>query len=910
MAKSIGDTEKHDAIDVGTKDDELKTLKDELQQLKISRNNELTNLAEKDRLLHEFKTAVDSSNHELLKLKNEIKAANLFAKAEDMKAADLHTDLKQAESTIKKLETALSEKQKELNGFGVRKETEISQLIETKAQLEGKVAELEQKLSIAKTEAIEKSSLADSLKDQVTQLNDTVQKTKSAVTEKETLLKQQNVLIQRLETDLAAINVEVKDNATDRKAWQETETHLKADKIVLEETMKTLRSDLNACQTELRNAKNSIAEYEKAIAEYEKTIAEKENIAALKTQIERQLTESEAELSKSKTELERTKTNEREIIFQTTNLLEEINNLKSKEGQHLNQIRKLKADVNKAREEAAVVEDKFKRRCDEYECLQKENENLTARLEQLEVQISKAQQLNETLSVERAELLEKMEQIRNSNVEETLKQRCEQYEHLQKEHETLKAELQQLKMDSAEVQRVNNTLGDERAKLEERIKVLEKSCDENENLQKRIENAVAERSKWEQNVVQSADIKLQYENQRGENDALKLDCQNWRVKAGDLEKSVERMEKDGLKMKDQLQENVAKLQQIRQQEELLRSKNEELITKVKKMEIETREQREQIERLQQENEVLKENLKTLELQLVKENEDVAILPGASGNEKLKNCPEQMTEHQSNELAKLQALTQHLQNDNNLYAIGYNEVNVFLQEVEPILQQCLRYKYLLADLRNTNRNLLSEKEEHSKNLTNLKNEVVQFTDERKKMNNEISRLKAALENSNCLLAERTKADSNIIDAVRKQTSNLKTEYLQFKTDLVRDLNVLKQLCADCGNQMNNGGIKTIQSHLKLFSKLEDRVITLEPLCELLKKEKSLLKNEKRELQMQIEELQHREGNTKCEGTDEEKNIQLVENMYTSKIKQLMADFEMQLAQKDAEYEELRNKLFCK
>lgn len=883
--------EKHDApIDVSSnsKPDELKALKEELQQLKIARNNDLTSLAEKDRLLHEFKTTVDASNHELLKLKNEIKAASLFTNTEDTKVADSDSNLKQSESTIKKLESLLFKKENELNELRTtetEKDKEISVLNDVKIQLEEKIADLEQKLSIAKTEAINNASVADYLKDQVTVLNESIQKTNGILNEKETQLAQKNDLVNRLETELVALKADLTASIAKCRSREETEIHLKADKIVLEETVKTLRNELD--QKEMHNAKN-------CVTEYEKMLAEKENLVSSKMEMEKRLRESEAEVTRLRMELQGIQKSEQEILLQTTSLLQEIDDLKCKERKYVEQIEKLNTNMITSQNSP----DESKQRSDEIESVQRENESLKMSLKQLEAEMAKIQKSNETLSDERTELKIQIEKQQKLHDTENLK-----YEDLHNQFLILEEKFSQLNEQCSELQRTNCMLTEERTILEERISRMLKSHEENVDILERFKKLEAEQNKWEQNEARLIEFMKQNETLIKENNAYKLECQNCLVEIIELEnlikQSLDQLEKKYfLKIKTELStKHAIELTQIRAERDRVQHENEILKNDCHNHKKKMNDINEENVRLQEEISALTMNLEQIEKNLIDER-----------NSKI--YAEETVEKLSCELEKLQILCQQLQNDNECYVKTYDEVHSFVQEIEPFLKRCLQYEHLLADLRNTNITLTSENEQTVATLTNLRKEMDYLISENKLLNDEVSTLSIALKNSNSALVENPITDINVLCTIKNRITNLKNEYIQFKTDLMSNMNVLRQFYVDCGTQLKNSGIKIIENNLTVFSQLEDRLSNLEPQYEILKKEKILWEKEKEQLQTKLRQLSSTLETIKPENGDVDRRIQVIEDTYTSKIKHMIAEFEKQLAEKDNECDELRNKLLCK
>lgn len=891
--------EKHDApIDVSSnlKHDELKALKEELQQLKIARNNDLTSLAEKDRLLHEFKTAVDASNHELLKLKNEIKATSLFTKTEDTKIAVSDFDLEQSESTLKKLELLLFKKENELNELRIsetEKDKEITLINDVKIQLEEKIADLEQKLSIAKTEAINNASSADYLKDQVTVLNESIQKTNSILNEKETQLAQKNDLVNRLETELVALKADLTASIAKCKSREETEIHLKADKIVLEETVKTLRHELDVYQKELHNTKN-------CVTEYEKVLVEKENLVSSKMEIEKRLRESEAEVARLKMELQRIQKSEQEILLQTTSLLQEIDDLKCKERKYVEQIETLNTNMIISQNSR----DESKQRLDEVESVQRENESLKMRLKQLEAEMAKIQKSNETLLDERTELkiqIEKQQKLRDT--EKLVNHQNAKYEDLHHQYLILEKKFSQLNEQCSELQRTNNTLTEDRTILEERISRLLKSYEESADILERYKKLEAEQNKWEQNEARLTEFMKQNETLLKENNTYKREYQNCLVEMIELENSIKRSldqleKKYFLKVKIELStKHAVELTQIQAERDSLRHENEILMNDCQNHKEKMNDINEENVRLQKEISALTVNLEQIEKNLLSER-----------NSKI--CAEETIEQLSYELEKFRTLCQRLQNDNEYYVKTYDEVNSFVQEIEPFLKQYLHYERLLADLRSTNITLTSENEQTFAILTNLRKEIYCLTSENKLLNDEVSTLSIALENINSASVEKSITNTNVLCTIKNRITNLKNDYIQFKTDLISNMNVLRQFNVDCGAQVKNSGIKMIENNLTVFSKLEDRLSNLEPQYEILKKEKILLEDEKEQLQTKLRQLPNILETIKSDNVDVDRRIQVMGDMYTSKIKHMIAEFEKQLAQKENECDELRNKLFCK
>ncbi|XP_065206301.1 golgin subfamily A member 4-like isoform X2 [Planococcus citri] len=288
---------------------ELVKFKTDLEETRTLRNNDSALLKQKDALIDEFRATVNSSNEELFKLKKELQNFDLqVINKKSSEKDDIAKELEQSQSTIKKLELSFSKKHKEFSNFRSEKELQVS-------QLEEQLNNLNEKLISAQTELAEKDLLLSNLKADFDKVKSTTQNG-------------ENEKVIELEKTLLA----TKDQySRDKKNREEIETNLKADKIVLEEIVKNTQNELKSLQVEFQNATKKIADYEQQLKSGQDS---KQQVIDLNERLER-LTN----------DLNKTKQSEQGVSEKMATLLEQINDLKAKEDEHLIENRKLKDTI-------------------------------------------------------------------------------------------------------------------------------------------------------------------------------------------------------------------------------------------------------------------------------------------------------------------------------------------------------------------------------------------------------------------------------------------------------------------------------------------------------------------------------------------------------------------------------------
>lgn len=839
-----------------TREDEIKILQQEVEQLKMS-------LQEKDSHINEFKSTVEYSNKELIKLKNEMEASNCTNKPINSEILKLFNELTEYQNTIKTLELSILNKKEEFDKLCVEKN------LQEKSQNDI-IVKLKQELSHLKWELSEKETTNETLKNQIRALKETIESTNLSLNNKDEQLKIFNDTIIQLETELSSANDKIKENLKDKKLWEEMETHLKADKIILEETMKTVKNELNITQEKLKNAKINLEKYEEDM-KMSSEVSNKE-----KQVLENLLTENEKQLQYMSNQLEIKNKTEQEMLVQTATFLEEINSLKTKEDNYLSEIRKLKTNLTQLQN----VNDEVR--------------NLNVKLKECEEKYWNTCERNKIFKLENDSLKSEIETVRKQITD--FDSLAKNHKSLQKKYDNLKYDEEKWMKDIEESKKIinqneclnkeNETLRNNIETLNEKIVTIEKLCQEKElPLLKEIETLNQEKKQLQtltEQLKQSAVIVSSFhpaeakENLKTlsdhtnftqtENEFLKTEQQKWQQHAEDIIKYGEENE------------------QLRNECNMYQYEQKELESKL-------REQGNKHRILLHEYNVLLNN--------IHQNEDLKY----ETEDKIKSI--------TKELDDLKIINEQLRNENESYAITCEDMKLFVYETKSILEQTYQYRNNIQEIENVNKKIIKENKELLDELSNLRCKNLILIEENEIFNKEVMNMKSNVQTSNNINEKIHNINHNLLKKCKEQILNLKSDYSELKGDLFNHLNILKQYCYDNKTEINKRLQNIIEKYLKLYAELENSFKDIENQCTLLKNENNLLKNEKQDLLTKIEYFSNKIGK-------HDENIQNIENkeflhmknVYAEEIKEIIAGYEIRLAEKDNEYEKLHNKIIRK
>ncbi len=783
-------------------------MQDELQQLRTSKARG-TSSQDKDLIIDEYKRTVEYSNQELLKLKNQIEASDFLAKSENNELKKLRAELRDCRDTIKKLNSALSNKEEEFGKLQENKDSEIDRLVREQECKDNKIVSLQLDVSNLKSELSGKVSEARSFAQQIFDLKAAAEETNAFLSQKDDSLKEKTQKIDRLEGELRSLNCKLSESLKDKKMSEDREMNLKADKIVLEETTKNLRNELYVVQEKLKILAN------------ESTNRENEEVE--KRTLEDRLSDSETKLRESKEEieklretrkeLERSLSAERELVAQNTKLMDEINNLQSRQEEYLNDIRSLKANM-------ALLQN-----------VNNELQNVDARFRETMRECEKCNEQNEILKTQNDFLNAEMEKLRKN---------LNEFEKLGAEYETVKIE--------------NDALKEDGLKLAGIAEELKECCERNERL--RGENATLQEKLriLEVRIVETRKSQETERNYAKENEILKAELE----KLKSLREDVELLRDENNSLKAESQKFVEEIRLFARNNEILRAENESVQSERQKLKQELFDSKNEFENLSKKYRDIENAIEM--------------------NEKLKTEAKQTSETFATELEEFKVVVQQLRTENERHKQSRDYVKSFLDEMKSAAERGSE-SYFEDSLNQEN---FEDDDDIVSSIVDLKNKFKMLT-----RKNEILNKRVADESKNL---------TKLLD-FKNQVSSLKSEYVKFKNHLKHDFDSFRRLYCNSRTQICDEMRTVTHNFVKEYADLEANYTDLKNQFEYLDNDYELLKNEKDEFLTEVQK-----------STCNEEEIKLLKEKYVREVKEIVAGYEARLAEKDNEYEELRNKLY--